>query len=64
NYVKFQAFDHDLNGDLETRDLLVGTGTGVRMVFLYFLVRLDIAWSYNLQHFSRPQYYFSLGYDF
>ncbi len=64
NYVKFQAFDHSLSGSLETRDLLVGTGVGARMVILYFLVRMDIAWSYNLQHFSRPQYYFSLGYDF
>ncbi len=63
-YVKFQAFDRDRSGNLETRDLLIGTGFGVRMVLLYFLVRLDVAWSFNLQHFSRPNYYFSLGYDF
>lgn len=64
NYVKFQAFDHDLNGNLETRDLLVGTGLGTRFVILYFLVKLDVAWSFNLQNFSPPKYYFSLGYDF
>ncbi|MCL5020094.1 MAG: hypothetical protein M1339_00200 [Bacteroidetes bacterium] len=63
-YVKFQAFDRDRGGSLETRDLLIGTGVGARMVILYFLLRLDIAWSYNLQHFSAPKYYFSLGYDF
>lgn len=63
-YVKFQAFDRDAGGSLKTRDLLVGTGFGARMVILYFLVRLDIAWAYNLQGFSAPKYYFSLGYDF
>ncbi len=63
-YVKFQAFDRDPGGNLKTRDLLIGTGVGARMVILYFLVRLDIAWSYNLQNFSPPKYYFSLGYDF
>ncbi len=64
NYVKFQAFDHDNFGNLKTRDLLIGTGFGARMVVLYFLLRLDVAWNYNLQHFSKPQYYFSLGYDY
>jgi Tol biopolymer transport system component len=64
NYVSFQAFDRDNKGNLKTRDLLIGTGFGARMVILYFLVRLDIAWNFNMQHFSRPQYYFSLGYDF
>lgn len=63
-YVKFQAFDRDGGGSLKTRDLLVGTGFGVRMVILYFLVKLDVAWSYNLQSFSAPKYYISLGYDF
>ncbi|HEY9166830.1 MAG TPA: biopolymer transporter Tol [Candidatus Kryptonia bacterium] len=63
-YQKFQAFDHNSNGSLETRDLLVGTGFGARMIILYFLVRLDIGWSFNLQDFSPPHYYFSLGYDF
>ncbi len=64
NYVKFQPFAHDAEGGLRTRDLLVGTGFGTRLVVLYFLLRLDIAWSYNLQDFSQPKYYFSLGYDF
>ncbi len=63
-YEKFQPFDHDSGGNLETRDLLIGTGFGARMVVLYFLVRLDIAWAYNIQSFSPPHYYFSLGYDF
>lgn len=63
-YVKFQPFDYDNGGRLKTRDLLVGTGVGVRMVILYFLLRLDVAWAFNMQSFSPPRYYFSLGYDF
>lgn len=63
-YQKFQPFDHDANGNLETRDLLVGTGFGARIVILYFLLRFDVAWAYNIQDFSPPHYYFSLGYDF
>ncbi|MFZ1082539.1 MAG: biopolymer transporter Tol [Candidatus Kryptoniota bacterium] len=63
-YQKFQAFDHDSSGNLETRDLLIGTGFGARMVILGFLLRLDIGWAYNIQNFSPPHYYFSLGYDY
>ncbi|HUI29576.1 MAG TPA: hypothetical protein VLX91_05130 [Candidatus Acidoferrales bacterium] len=63
-YQKFQPFDHDVNGNLETRDLLVGTGFGARMVVLYFLLRFDVAWAYTITDFSPPHYYFSLGYDF
>ncbi len=62
-YQKFQPFGHDADGNLVTKDLLVGTGVGARMVVLYFLVRLDIAWAFNLHDFSPPHYYFSLGYD-
>ncbi len=63
-YQKFQAFGHDENGKLETKDLLIGTGFGPRLVVLGFLLRLDIAWAYNIQGFSPPHYYFSLGYDY
>lgn len=63
-YQKFQAFDHDSSGNLETKDLLIGTGFGARLVVLGFLLRLDIGWAYTFQHFSPPHYYFSLGYDY
>jgi len=59
----FQAFAKDDNGSLYMRDLLTGTGYGVRMIFLGFLLKMDVAWSFNLQHFSVPKYYFSLGAD-
>ncbi|HLX12016.1 MAG TPA: BamA/TamA family outer membrane protein, partial [Bacteroidota bacterium] len=59
----FRAFDRDSTGSLYMKDLLMGTGYGVRMVFLGFLLKLDVAWAYNLQGFSSPKYYFSLGGD-
>lgn len=60
----FKAIDRDPDGNLYMKDLLAGTGYGVRMIFLGFLVKMDVAWSYNLQGFSAPKYYFSLGADF
>jgi hypothetical protein len=59
----FKAFDRNANGDLYLRDLLTGAGYGVRMVFLGFLLKMDVAWSFNLQETSVPKYYFSVGAD-
>jgi Tol biopolymer transport system component len=59
----FKAFDKDNSGSVYMKDLLMGTGYGVRMIFLGFLLKMDVAWSYNLQQFSSPKYYFSLGAD-
>jgi Tol biopolymer transport system component len=52
------------NGSLATKDLLVGLGIGTRLFFLYFPLKFDVAWSYDLQKFSQPKYYISLGADF
>ncbi|MBC8044342.1 MAG: PD40 domain-containing protein [Rhizobacter sp.] len=52
------------DGKSRLNDLLVGTGWGVRTVVLYFPVRFDMAWSYDLQGFSQPKYYISIGTDF
>ncbi|MBI5476466.1 MAG: PD40 domain-containing protein [Ignavibacteriales bacterium] len=60
----FKAFDKDINGNTYMRDLLAGTGYGVRMILLGFLLKMDVAWNFNLQETSTPQYYFSLGADF
>ena len=57
----FVAFTRDEAGNLVTRDLLMGMGTGARIVFLAFLVRFDVAWAWNVNrvlgakvlHFSR-----------
>ncbi len=52
------------DGTVRARDLLMGTGFGARMYFLFFLLKLDVAWAYNIQGFSVPHYYVSVGEDF
>lgn len=61
---KVSLFTRNAAGDVITDDLLVGTGVGARVYFLYFLLRFDVAWAYNVQGFSSPKFYFSLGADF
>ncbi len=60
----FQAFARDDQGSVVMKDLLTGMGTGVRLIFLGFLVKFDVAWSFDLQTFSQPKYYISLGPDY
>ncbi len=60
----FVAFTRDSEGHVVTRDLLMGMGTGARIYFLAFLVKFDVAWSWDVNSFSPPKYYFSLGTDF
>lgn len=60
----FKGIDKDRNGEVYMKDLLSGTGYGVRMIVLGFLLKMDVAWSFNLREFSSPKYYFSLGADF
>jgi len=62
--TKKLQFINKVGDDTRTKDLLVGTGFGARMYFLYFLLRFDVAWTYDLDSFSRPKYYISLGADF
>ncbi len=64
NRLDFKAFDRDANGNLYMKDLLSGMGYGVRMVFLGFLLKLDVAYAYNIHQFSDAKVYFSLGSDF
>lgn len=52
------------NGSTLSQDLLMGTGYGLRLVFLGFPLRFDVAYSYNMKKFSSPKYYISLGLDF
>lgn len=62
--------NHDLqfftnyNGKIKTKDLLIGMGVGARIFLLYFPVKFDVAWSYDMQKFSQPKFYISLGADF
>jgi Tol biopolymer transport system component len=60
----FQAFTKDARGNTITKDLLMGMGTGTRIFFLGFLVKVDVAWAWYWSGFSEPKYYISLGADF
>lgn len=60
---KLQLFGRDADDNLVTKDLLIGTGVGVRLYFI-FLWRMDVAWRYNIDSFSEPRYMFSIGLDF
>jgi Tol biopolymer transport system component len=60
----YVVFTRDEEGRVVSRDLLMGMGTGARIFFLAFLVKFDVAWTWNLNSFSPPKYYFSLGTDF
>jgi Tol biopolymer transport system component len=59
----FKGIDRDADGNAYLRDLLAGTGYGVRMVFFGFLLKMDVAWAFNLREVSAPKYYFSVGAD-
>ena len=64
NTGKLQFFNRDENGNVVSKDLLMGTGVGTRVFFLYFLLRFDIAWAYHVDKFAKPIFYFSIGADF
>ncbi len=51
------------NGERVFKDVLTGAGFGIRTYFL-FMWRWDVAWRYDLQHWSKPVYYWSFGFDF
>jgi len=63
NTSKLQLIGKDENGEAVTKDLLIGTGVGFRL-YMLFLWRLDIAWKFDLNKFSSPRYYLSIGLDF
>jgi Tol biopolymer transport system component len=52
------------NDKIIAQDFLMGMGAGVRIFLLYFPFKFDVAWSYDLQKFSMPKFYISLGSDF
>jgi outer membrane protein assembly factor BamA len=59
-----QFFRERIDGSTVTKDLLIGLGMGTRLFFMYFPLKFDVAWQYNMQRFSKPIYYISLGADF
>jgi Tol biopolymer transport system component len=60
----FHAFRQRSDGSVVTDDLLVGTGVGARAYVFGLPLRFDVAWNYDLDTWSKPHYYLSLGYDF
>jgi Tol biopolymer transport system component len=60
----FVGFTTDEAGRTVTKDLLMGMGTGMRVYFLAFFLKIDIAWAWYWSGFSPPKYYFSFGSDF
>ncbi|HSD63806.1 MAG TPA: hypothetical protein VLB50_08400, partial [Ignavibacteriaceae bacterium] len=64
NNKDLRLFARNENNEVVSKDLLMGTGVGARMFFLYFLLRFDVAWAYNVQGFGSPKFYISLGADF
>ncbi len=64
NFSSYKPFRTDASGKLVTQDLLVGSGFGARVPFLYFVLRFDYAWQYDIEGFHNPTFYFSLGGDF
>jgi Tol biopolymer transport system component len=59
-----RLFTKDAYNNTFSKDLLMGTGVGARLYFLYFLLRFDVAWPYNVNSFGQPKFYISLGADF
>lgn len=64
NNKSLQLFEKNPDGKFVTKDLLMGTGVGARLYFLYFLLRFDVAWAYDIDRFTKPKFYFSIGADF
>lgn len=63
NNETLQLFEKNYRNEIVTKDLLIGTGVGARL-YLLFLWRFDVAWTYDMQVFSKPRYYISIGVDF
>ncbi|MDW7997402.1 MAG: BamA/TamA family outer membrane protein, partial [Bacteroidota bacterium] len=61
---RLRLFTTSPSGNRLAQDLLLSVGTGLRMVLFGFPFKLDIAWRYTGENFSKPIYLFSLGYDF
>ncbi|MEO1076610.1 MAG: BamA/TamA family outer membrane protein, partial [Bacteroidota bacterium] len=60
----YSAFRTNADGERVFDDLLVGTGFGLRTIFLGYPIRVDWAWPYDGQRFGDRTIYFSIGLDF
>ena len=61
---KLQFFTRNNKNQVKTKDLLLGTGLGTRIYLFGFIVKMDFAWSYTVEKWSKPKFYLSLGLDY
>jgi Tol biopolymer transport system component len=59
----FRGTFRNASGNVQLKDLLMGMGFGTRIFFMGFMLKFDVAWSYDLQKFSDSKFYLSLGAD-
>jgi len=57
-------FGYDKYNGIYLDDLVSGFGFGTRLFLGYFLLKIDVAWRWDLNRVWKPQWYFSLGLDF
>lgn len=60
----FHPFGYDKYNGIYLDDLVSGFGCGTRLFLGYFLLKIDVAWRWDLNRIWKPQWYFSLGLDF
>ena len=53
-----------VTGTRRAQDLLLSAGVGARSNLGFLLLKLDVAWPYDLDRWGRPRYHFSLSPQF
>jgi outer membrane protein assembly factor BamA len=61
---QLRLFDRTDEGKRRMRDLKSSVGVGARSSLGFLLLKLDVAWAYDLRDWKRPRYHFSLGPEF
>ncbi|OGU56250.1 MAG: hypothetical protein A2X64_10090 [Ignavibacteria bacterium GWF2_33_9] len=61
---KFIASYIDYFGNRHPQDMMMSTGIGMRTYLLGLPFKVDVAWRNEYSNWSKPQWMFSLGYDF
>ncbi len=53
-----------VTGTRQAQDLLMSAGVGARSNLGFLILKLDVAWPYNLDRWGKPRYHFSLSPQF
>jgi len=64
DFKDFRAVETLADGSTVPKDLRFSTGVGVRTYLFGLPIKMDISWANLHNNWSKPQYWFSLGYDF